>query len=88
MANIENLLKSVLNVGKTVLPLLGPQVAGATAAISAIAKLIADAKAAGSGSGHAATLAELTTLQADVNAHADRVFAHLGGTPPPPGGSG
>jgi len=65
-------------------------VAGATAAIGAISKLIADAKAAASGSGHPATLAELTALQAQVNAHADQVFAHLGGTspPPPPGGGG
>ena len=83
MANLGNILKSIQQVAVTVAPLLGPQVAGAAAAAQAIAKLIDDAKAA-AGPEHQATIAQLTQLQAQVNAHAHSVIDDLRG----PGGVG
>lgn len=78
MADIGKILKSIQHVAETVAPLLGPQVAGATAAAEAIAKLIDDAKEA-AGSQHQATVEDLVKLQTEVGARARATIAGLRG---------
>lgn len=77
MANIQNILQSVLQVAQTVTPLL-PQGAAAAAAAQAIANLIDDAKAA-AGPGNEQTVAELEAVQARVNVLARNTIDGLRG---------
>jgi hypothetical protein len=81
MANIDNILGSVLNLARILTPVL-PQIGGAAAVAAALAKLIEDAKAS-AGPQHEATVAELTALEDQVSAHAQRVFDELGDDPAP-----
>jgi hypothetical protein len=83
MANLSNILHGILDVATKVAPLLGPAGATGAAAATALANLIDQAKAA-AGPEHQATVAQLTALQAQVNAHAHSVIDDLRG----PGGSG
>jgi hypothetical protein len=78
MANIGNILHSVLDVAQKVAPLLGPGGAAGVAAAQALSQLIDHAKAA-AGPEHAATVAQLEQLQTQVNAHADSVIGRLRG---------
>jgi anti-sigma regulatory factor (Ser/Thr protein kinase) len=86
MANINNILQSVLKVAQVLTPVL-PQLGAASAIATALSELISNATSA-AGSSNPATVAELTKLQEEVNKHARRVFDKLGGGPPPPGGGG
>jgi hypothetical protein len=81
MAQIDNILGSVLNLARILTPVL-PQIGGAAAVATALAKLIQDAKAS-AGPQHEATVAELTTLESQVTAHAQQVFDQLGDDPAP-----
>ena len=77
MAKNDQLIKSILAVGETALPLLGPQGAAAAGAINAIKQLLKDAK----GVAGPADAAQLEDLQRRVNEHADRTIANLRGRP-------
>lgn len=76
MADIQKILTGIINVGTQVAPLLGDKGAKAAAAASALAQLLADAKAL-AGPQDASKLDE---LQAQVNAHADSTIGNLRGT--------
>ena len=76
MANTSKLIKSIIAVGETALPLLGSQGAAAAGAIGAIQQLLKDAK----GIAGPADAAELEALQARVNKHADDTIGRLRGT--------
>jgi len=58
MPNASNLVRSIINVSRQVLPLLGPQGAAASAAFTALERLLADARAV-AGPADAADLEEL-----------------------------
>lgn len=83
MANLTNILNSVLEVATKVAPLLGPAGVTGVAAATALANLIEEAKAAADPE-HQATVDQLTRLQTQINAHAKSVIDDLRG----PGGSG
>ena len=77
MANLGNILHSVLDVAQKVAPLL-PGGAAGLAAAQALSALIDNAKSA-AGPEHAATVADLEQVQSQVNAHADSVIGRLRG---------
>jgi len=71
----SNLVRSIIAVGETALPLLGPQGAAAAAAIRAIQQLLKDAR----GIAGPQDVTQLDALQARVNKHADQTIANLRG---------
>jgi hypothetical protein len=87
VANLDRLLKSIVDVVQAVAPMLGQQ-NGAVAA-GALSRLIEDAKAA-AGPRNAAVVAQLAALQARINAHAGQTIlsSARGGDPTTPSCSG
>ena len=71
----SNLVRSIIAVGETALPLLGPQGAAAAAAIQAIQQLLKDAR----GIAGPQDVTKLDELQARVNKHADATIGRLRG---------
>ena len=76
MAKIDKqLIASILEVGKTALPLLGPQGAAAAGALQALDKLLKQAKEAAG----PADAKDLDDLQKRVNDRARKLIAELRG---------
>ena len=76
----SNLIRSIISVGQTVLPLLGPQGAAAAGAVAAIQRLLKDARGIADTPKDTAQLdALLAQLQTDVGAHAKKTADRLRG---------
>jgi hypothetical protein len=76
----SNLIRSIISVGQTVLPLLGPQGAAAAGAVAAIQRLLTDARGiADTPTDRNQLDALLQDLQARVNEHAQRTADNLRG---------
>lgn len=77
MPNASNLVRGIINVSRQVLPLLGPQGATGAAALTALERLLADARRVAG----PADVADLEALQQRVSQRARDVAASLRGTP-------
>ena len=75
MAKNDQLIKSIIAVGQTALPLLGPQGAAAAGAIAAIQQMLKNAK----GIAGPADAAQLDELQKSVSQHSIETGKRLRG---------